>query len=304
MERARATLLLEQMLERLDAGGGWPLELVQEVYVFGSYARGALRPHDVDVAVEVHRDERLTRHIVSAIMYSRNPYSELRQALAGRSRGLQIEFESATREQLVRDGALMLRVWKRGDSLAQARAALHAIKEDPDAGRAPRHDMIDAFDGLDRYIPRGVRQDLISWQTAGTLTITRLELPDPPAGPLEPYISRSIDRRWSPDSPLRRAALAALAHLRHQGVELDAVELAGQRLPTPARMAGELHPPRWWANWKWQHYRSIPYCLGEDNGAGWLEIPRPTRTRPLEALLLTSTTSTANPEPRPAASVR
>jgi hypothetical protein len=41
VHRDRATSLLQEMLSRLDTGG-WPLELVDEVHVFGSYARGAL----------------------------------------------------------------------------------------------------------------------------------------------------------------------------------------------------------------------------------------------------------------------
>ncbi|WP_217161952.1 nucleotidyltransferase domain-containing protein [Streptomyces sp. AC512_CC834] len=48
MKRARATSLLNDMLDRLEEGG-WPLDLVDEILVFGSYARGVLEPADVDV---------------------------------------------------------------------------------------------------------------------------------------------------------------------------------------------------------------------------------------------------------------
>lgn len=40
--------------------------------------------------------------------------------------------------------------------------------------------MIDAFDGLDRYIPRPVRAELIGWQQQGHITISRVTLPDAP----------------------------------------------------------------------------------------------------------------------------
>lgn len=44
MERQRALALTEDVLERLVEGQGeWPLRLVREVYVFGSFARGALQ---------------------------------------------------------------------------------------------------------------------------------------------------------------------------------------------------------------------------------------------------------------------
>lgn len=57
MKRERATRLLADMITRLE-GGAWPLGLVEEVYVFGSYARGALEPNDVDVVIEHGTDER------------------------------------------------------------------------------------------------------------------------------------------------------------------------------------------------------------------------------------------------------
>lgn len=285
MKRKRATDLIEQLLARLDAGGAWPLSLVDAVYVFGSYARGALEPHDVDLAVDVHRDERMVQHITRCLFNGRNPYAELRGQLAGRTRGIQFVFEAAEREQLAREGASMLRLWRRGDSLAQALQALHGIAPDPEAGRAPRDDMIAEFDGLDRVIPRQVRGDLIGWRDVGRITIARLTLPEQPAEPNDPEVANAIEMRWKTDSPLRRAGLAALQYLKHRKVALDDVELAGELLPTPTRLAGAGGEPKWWVDWKWQHYQAIPHCLVD--GAGWLEIPAPTRTRPLHALLLT-----------------
>ncbi|ROP48015.1 hypothetical protein EDD94_7746 [Streptomyces sp. PanSC9] len=44
----------------------WPLTLVDELYLFGSYARGALEPHDVDIAVDFHRDERMPQREVAS----------------------------------------------------------------------------------------------------------------------------------------------------------------------------------------------------------------------------------------------
>ncbi|MFD0501581.1 hypothetical protein [Streptomyces rhizosphaericus] len=74
----------------------------------------------------------------------------------------------------------MLPLWKRGDTLAQGLAVLHGIAEDSTAGRAERHDMIDAFTGLDRYIPRPVRAQLIAWQEQGRISLSRTSLPDLP----------------------------------------------------------------------------------------------------------------------------
>ncbi|WP_369395193.1 nucleotidyltransferase domain-containing protein [Streptomyces sp. CG1] len=49
------------MLDRLTGcSTDWrchrPLDLVDEVHVFGSYARGALQPGDIDIAVVHRRD--------------------------------------------------------------------------------------------------------------------------------------------------------------------------------------------------------------------------------------------------------
>lgn len=51
MKRERATEITEQVLKRVTDDGGWP-DMIDELYVFGSYARGAPEPHDVDLDVE------------------------------------------------------------------------------------------------------------------------------------------------------------------------------------------------------------------------------------------------------------
>lgn len=288
MKRARAVELIEQMLHRLDGSKEWPLDLVQQVWLFGSFARGALEPHDVDVAVRFDRDEQMKELIIQTLLSGRgNPYTPLRRALAGTSRGLQFQYEDSVRAQLEAEGTVMLPLWQRGDTLAQALDVLHGIAEDPDAGRAARHDMIDAFTGIDRHIPRPVRADLIKWQQQGVITLSQVALPDA-SGPLpldEPTMQWTF-RRWNPDSPLRRAALAGLSYLQSQGAELDDIDLSGSRLCTPRRMAGHRSEPLWWINWKWQGYHGIPYCLR--GGKAWLEVVGPTRTRPLTALLIQS----------------
>ncbi|WP_055532950.1 nucleotidyltransferase domain-containing protein [Streptomyces graminilatus] len=287
MKRARAVELVEGMLHRLDGDHEWPLSLVQQVWLFGSFARGASEPHDVDVAVRFERDERMTEVVVQTLLSGRgNPYAPLRRALAGASRGLQFQFDDSSREQLEAEGAVMLPLWQRGDTLAGALAVLHGVVEDPDAGRAERHDMIDAFEGLDRYIPRPVRAELISWQQQGFIAISRIALPDAPedTGLLTVPEMRWAFHRWQEHSSLRRAALAGLVYLQGLGAELDDIDLAGRRLPTPRRRAGHLSDPRWWINWKWHSYSGIPYCV--TSGDGWLEVVQPTRSRPLNALVI------------------
>lgn len=47
MKLERATALMEELLRRVVAGG-WLAELARQVWVFGSYARGALESGDVN----------------------------------------------------------------------------------------------------------------------------------------------------------------------------------------------------------------------------------------------------------------
>jgi predicted nucleotidyltransferase len=87
MRRERATRLLTDMITRLG-NGGWPLGLVEEVYVFGSYARGALEPNDVDVVIEHGTDRRWLGGSLDASVNGRDSYVGMRQALRGRTRGM------------------------------------------------------------------------------------------------------------------------------------------------------------------------------------------------------------------------
>jgi predicted nucleotidyltransferase len=49
------------------------VRLVTEVCVFGSFARGALAPHDLDIDVGYRSDDRRVEHFVSSFAYGRNP---------------------------------------------------------------------------------------------------------------------------------------------------------------------------------------------------------------------------------------
>ena len=157
MKRDRATGLLEDLLEQASKGVGWPLELVESVLVFGSYARGALEPGDVDVAVDINRQHiRWSSHLVNSISHGRNPYSVVRQALCGRKRGISILFE----RDHGYDHVPMMLLWARGESVEVALERLHAIPVDSDARRAPRDPMLSCFEGLEEWLPLFVREEL------------------------------------------------------------------------------------------------------------------------------------------------
>ena len=103
--------------------------MVTELYVFGSFARGAVAPHDLDIDVEFERDDQWISHFVTALSYGRDPHSPIRRMLTGGKRGCQFTFNF--RKQADFDLTML---WQKGDDLAVALARLDAIGADPTAG--------------------------------------------------------------------------------------------------------------------------------------------------------------------------
>lgn len=276
VKRERATEMLHKMLDNLDAGSR-PLDLVDEVYVFGSYARGALQPGDLDVAVIHRTDTEFTEHVVGALMYGRDPMAGMKRALKGSKRGFQFQFNQNDR---LPEGSEPQLLWKRGDTRATAEERLQAMKADPDAGRAPRDAMIEQFDGLDRWIPLPIRVRLVELLDTGAIEISRIALTA--ADPTDPAAVAALGRRWKTDSPLHRAAAAAVRYTEDSGMSPPSVWVQGQPLDHRRNQygAGAL-----WINLGWYHFDQLVFRLRE--GAQSLEVVRPTRTQPLHALHIT-----------------
>lgn len=275
MKRERATALLQEMLTRLDAGER-PLDLVDAVHVFGSYARGALEPSDVDVAVTHHVDPDCSAEVVSDLMYGRDPMASMKRALKGNKRGIQFQFNQNA--ALAEMGTEPFLLWQRGDTLAEAQKRLASLVADPSAGRAERDHMIEQFDGLDQWIPRPVRAELVSLSSAGAIEIRRLELAD--TQPTHPA-AMAVLNRWVETSPLRRAAAAALRQAEMTGHQPNTLWVQGQPVgEVTADCQGTM-----WISFGWRYFDQINYRLR--NGLEWLEVIRPTSTQPLHALHLT-----------------
>ncbi|MBZ4319914.1 nucleotidyltransferase domain-containing protein [Streptomyces huiliensis] len=284
MKRERATKLLNDMLDRLEEGN-WPVDLIDEILVFGSYARGALTPSDVDLVVEHRTDTRLTSEFVHALSYGRDPSASMKRALKGNSRGLQIHFRE--RSTLEADGFELTLLWARGEPVSAARTRLAALTADPAAGRAPRDHMIEAFDGIDRWVPRPVRIDLADLVDRQAATVRHLELAD--AHPSHPVALKAL-ARWSDTSPLRRAAAAVLAHLEAGARPMDSVYLHGDPV------IGSRYSDTVWqigVGFGWRYYRGIARHLQQ--GTDWFEVVRPTRTQALHTLHITAQDRTALP---------
>lgn len=202
--------------------------------------------------------------------YGQDPYTALRVALRGRSRSVSILFEPHSGH----DDVPMTMLWQHGETIDTAIARLLAITADPTAGRAPRDAMLPCFDGLDKWVPRFLRQELEVLIEDQVVTVEQVTLPD--AEPRDPSVRDHINGRWVASSPLRRAAHAALAYLESHRVDLHAVHLHGEDIDvstTPHFVGFEL-----------RHLRSALRCFRNYGGVQWLEVVHPTRKGPLHTL--------------------
>ncbi|MDX2290666.1 MULTISPECIES: nucleotidyltransferase domain-containing protein [Streptomyces] len=274
MKRERATRLLADMITRLE-DGVWPLGLVDEVYVFGSYARGALEPNDVDVVIEHGTDRRWLGESLDASINGRDSYVGMRQALRGRTRGISFQFRG--RSSLLDEGFELFLLWRKGEPFSLARERLASLTADPAAGPAPRDHMLTEFEGLESTVPRPARIELFGRHAKGRISITPLRLVD--ADLEDSEAAWHVRRRWVETSPLRRAATCALAVLEQRGVDLSEVTLHGQRLFGRGQI-----DERCFVDLGWNGFGSMGRLL--DSGVTWLEVMRPHRTKSMDALLI------------------
>ncbi|GAA2709654.1 hypothetical protein [Actinoplanes palleronii] len=273
MERSRAVALIEELLGHLLEGQGErPLSLIREVYVFGSFARGALQPGDVDLDVEFDKDWAWSSAFVDALSAGHDGYLALRRPLAGRRRGMQFMFNGHEAADFP-----MTLLWRRGDDLSTALARLHEIKPDPTAGRAERHAMLPQFEGLDRWLPRFVRAHFVEAIDRGAITVERLTLPDAePRHLAHPVVDEHLWMRWPPTSPLYRSAGAVFAYLIDRGVDPAGLVLH-------KRKVGRGATP-YFASFAMSYLRGIPWALTEGGGREWIEVVHPVKRGELHAL--------------------
>jgi hypothetical protein len=90
-----------------------------------------------------------------------------------------------------------------------------------------------------------------------------------------------VDERWTPHSPLRRGATAALAHLESTGQDLDHVEVHGRYFDYSKRDEAI----ECFIDLGWRYWRSVNRYL--DDGQAWFEVLPATARQPLNALYIT-----------------
>ncbi len=104
VKRLEATKRIEGLLARVVSGEGSYLPRVREVWIFGSYARGALDVGDVDLAVKFDQtDDEAGRWFATLMAGGFDHLAALRRELRGTQRALEIHFNEL--EDLRKEGS-------------------------------------------------------------------------------------------------------------------------------------------------------------------------------------------------------
>jgi hypothetical protein len=215
VKRSEARKRVEALLARVVGGTGSYLPRVRELWIFGSYARGALEVGDVDLAVEFDQTKDEAGMWFATLMAGGFDHlGALRRELRGNQRALELHFNEF--EDLRKEGFEPQLLWRRGDSLEQAHARLAALTPDASAQRAPRDSVHPLLAEVERLIPRPARQELSLFVWAGWLEATLVELPREQAA--NDVTRRRFARQWSASNPRFRAAHAVASYLEQEGV--------------------------------------------------------------------------------------
>jgi predicted nucleotidyltransferase len=215
VKRSEATKRIDGLLCRVAAGEGRYVARVREVWVFGSYARGALEVGDVDLAVEFDQTkDEAGRWFATLMAGGFDHLGALRHELRGKQRALEIHFNEV--EDLRKEGFDRWLLWRRGDSLDEARARLAALAPDASAQRAARDTVHPLLAEVEKLIPRPARQEFSLFMWTGWLDAKLVGLPLERAA--NAVTRRHFAEQWSESNPRFRAAHAVASYLEQEGI--------------------------------------------------------------------------------------
>lgn len=260
--RARATGKLEEVVRRLIAARP-PVDRARELWVHGSYARGAPDVGDLDLFLVVDEARDPGQQALDSYYRGAHPYAEIVRALgcggssivnldvqpvfapapepisperarAGIPPGHEMPVQPRLRHVVTGDlfDPPPRLVWVRGDSIEEVRGRLAAIPEDPSARRFERTTTVPLIDTLLPVLGVSTGFLLAAQIRAGNIDVEGIVLSE---GEAPRETERSLAARYRPGSIRYKAAASALAYLHADGVRLDRVVLAGQPVARPAR---------------------------------------------------------------------
>lgn len=121
MKRSEATKRINGLLGRVVSGEGRYVSRVREVWVFGSFARGALEVGDIDVAVEFDQTkDEAGRWFATLMAGGFDHLGALRRELRGNQRVLELHFNEL--DDLRKEGFATLAVAARRLTRSSARS--------------------------------------------------------------------------------------------------------------------------------------------------------------------------------------
>ncbi|MHB1033376.1 MAG: nucleotidyltransferase domain-containing protein [Pirellulales bacterium] len=184
MKREDCTKKLVRTIERIEAGT--LSATIKELYVFGSYARGAIEPGDLDIVVvyedpgpDYWKKERTKAKYAAISVYQAalTTWHEFRTRLADalRSRGERIDLVLASSLEDVTEGNKaiqpgdLVRVWSAEDR--NWREKLERLTPDAAAGRAPRSEIFPLKRLRDDC---ATMQEVVDLIAAGEVLLTRI----------------------------------------------------------------------------------------------------------------------------------
>jgi hypothetical protein len=191
------------------------LPRVREVWIFGSYARGALEVGDVDLVVEFDQTkDEAGRWFATLLAGGFDHLGALRRELRGNQRVLELHFNELG--GLRKEGFGPQLLWSRGDSFETARSRLLEHAPDVSAGRASRDTVHPLLAEVEKLVPRPARQEFSLFMWAGWLDAKLVELPEREA--TNSVTRRRFRQQWSDTNPRFRAAHAVASYLEREGV--------------------------------------------------------------------------------------
>jgi hypothetical protein len=215
VKRTEATRRIERLLELVAGGDGRYVPRVREVWIFGSYARGAVEVGDVDLAIEFDQTkDEAGRWFATALAGGFDHLAALRRELRGNQRVLELHLNGL--DDLRKEAFDPQLLWERGDSFEAARGRLHALAPDADAGRASRDTVHPLLAEVEKLVPRPARQEFSLFMWAGWLDTKLVDLPAREAK--NPVTRRRFRQQWSMSNPRFRAAHAVASYLEEEGI--------------------------------------------------------------------------------------
>jgi predicted nucleotidyltransferase len=215
VRRAEAAKRIEGLLARVANGEGRYLPRIREVWLFGSYARGALEVGDVDLAVEFDQTkDEAGRWFATLLAGGFDHVGALKRELRGNQRVLEVHLNEL--DELRKEGFEPQLLWTRGESFETARDRLSALAADPSAGRASRDTVHPLLVEVEKLVPRPARQEFSAFMWADWLDSKLVDLPDQEA--TSPVTRRNFGEQWSRTNPRFRAAHAVASYLERDGI--------------------------------------------------------------------------------------